>query len=1254
MPPIPRALRLVASAAVLLLPLFLHAASAPALSAFSLPWSDASEGVTNLASWQEPIPVDAPFVEVDAASHYSWKGKRLRVLGVNVTAGSAFPSHASADAHAARLARFGINGVRFHHLEAPWEPNNVLVDYSTGGSRSLSSDRLDKLHYFVAALAQKGVFSNINLLVSRQFSASDGLGSEITQLSWKDQQILGFFNASALALQKEYATQLLTAANPHRAGHSLAQDPAVMAVEILNENGLLQKWYEGVLDTLPATYAAQLRTAWNTWLRTRYASTAEVLTAWGALDVPLGAEKLVNGGFANGTASWVLEQHSGAAASVSVTSDFSGQASARISVTTPASTGWHLQFNQAGLSLEQGQVYTLSFWAKASVAGARLSAGIGRAHTDYAGLSPYLSPTLGTAWTQYQLTFQSGVNESNARFNLSDFGGSALTLWIAGASLKPGGKLGTLGEGISLESGNVPNTLRKPTGSAPSTAQTRDWMAFCLSLERAYWDTMKAHIKDTLGYRGVVWGTIISNSPPNTQAGLDAMDSHAYWQHPSWPAGLDWDPVQWTLPNVAMVNSPIDNTLAMIARQRVAGYPHNVTEYQHPSPNSYSGEGPLLSAAIGALQDWDSLWFFEYGTGTAEHVNGFFDMSGHPSKLANTLVAAALFRRGDLRAARREHIVAQTPATELNSALTKGGAWSIADGSHLGVPAALAPQSRLLLAIGEEAEGLAVMPTAPSESVLESDTAQLRWDTSVPGKGVVTVDAPLTKMLTGFPNGRRFELSGVSLVPGALRLGWCSLSLVMTEGRGFAHAGGGRILVVATGDQENTGQVWKDSTRNSVGSNWGRAPVLVEPVQAEVELPVEAARVNAWALDVRGQRLSSVVVTQRDGKAVLSLGGNGTTLWYEVVVAPVASAVAPVITAEPLGTVVGAGQPVSLSAGVEGWPTPVLQWYKGDIALIGANTETLHITSFAAGDEGLYKLSATNGAGTVWTRQAQLVLPATAASDSGRLVNVSTRAEVRTGEQAMVAGFWIEGTRDVLLRAIGPRLADFKVPNVLPDPTMRLEPSGGGAVLATVDNWIVGDTAMTQLFDRVKAFGLASSDKESCHRIALPSGGFTATVTGVDGSTGNGMVEVYDLGEGAEGRLLNLSTRSYCDSSSSDYTLILGFSITGTAPKKVLIRGVGPTLVGFGVASGISDPRITLHEVTPDQPIRVLRRNDDWGDDGATPALAASFEQTHAFALPTGSRDAGLCLWLEPGLYTVTLESKAGAGVGMVELYEVR
>ena len=56
-----------------------------------------------------------------------------------------------------------------------------------------------------------------------------------------------------------------------------------------------------------------------------------------------------------------------------------------------------------------------------------------------------------------------------------------------------------------------------------------------VDLENRYWEEMRHHIKETIGYQGLVFGTIISNSPPNVQAQLDVVDSHAYWQHPVFP-----------------------------------------------------------------------------------------------------------------------------------------------------------------------------------------------------------------------------------------------------------------------------------------------------------------------------------------------------------------------------------------------------------------------------------------------------------------------------------------------------------------------------------------------------------------------------------------------------------------------------------------------------------------------------------------------------------------------------------------------
>ncbi|HVU25017.1 MAG TPA: carbohydrate binding domain-containing protein [Opitutus sp.] len=933
------------------------------LQPFALPWNDATDGITSLQAWQ-PFPAGAEgWVNVSPAGHYQVNGRRIRFLGVDVTVESCFPSHDRAAAHAARLARFGFNAVRLHHMDASWDPNNVLIDYSRGNSRSLSADRLERLHYFVAQLAAHGIYSDVNLLVSRGFLPGDGLGPEISQLNWKDQHVLGFFMDAALDLHREYATELLTAPNPYRGGLSLAEDPAVAFVEIMNENGLLQKWYENVLDTLPAPYLSALQQKWNAWLKTRYASTAALLDAWGAVNEPLGNNLLLNGTFAGGSSSWFLEQHETAVASAVGTNDFNGGPALKITETAAGNASWHVQLTQGSLTLSAGQIYTISFWAKAANA-TPLSTTLTRTGpNDYSAVNSSLSVTLGSTWQHYTTTFQGGSTESSVRLAFNGFGDRTATVWLADVRFQTGGQLGGLPDGASLEAGNIPTVLHNPLdGSAATAGETHDWIAYVFDAEKKYWDAMKSHIHDTLGYRGLVWGSIISNSPPNAQAGMDAMDSHAYWQHPQFPPNDDWDPVHWTVNNVSMVNSPESSTLTGIARQRVAGYPHNVTEYQHPSPNTYASEMPLLVAAYGALQDWDGIWYFEYLTGTDEYVTSYFNTGGHPGKMTNNLIAAALFRRGDVSPAISDVTVAFTPEREIETARISGAAWSIADGSHIGMAPALTYLSRLALSIGEDAPGRAAPPIMPTPDVISSDTGELSWDSSVAAKGVVTVNTPRSKAVIGFVNDRSFSLGGVTIAPGTTRQDWCTVALTLLDGPSFDYAGAGRGVIVATGDQENTGQVWTDSSRTSVANNWGIAPTRVEIVPATITLPVAASRVSVWSLDARGNRLLPVTVSDSDGHAQFNLGQNGTTLWYEFDIAA-AAPVAPTVVDQPRVWLSADAAVLTASAG--GYPTPTVQWTRNGAAVADATVSTLSLLNLTPGQSGLYSATFSNGSASV-------------------------------------------------------------------------------------------------------------------------------------------------------------------------------------------------------------------------------------------------------------------------------------------------
>src|SRR5688572_8425727 len=94
------------------------ASSAPAAEMFPfvLPWDDAAPGVTNVSSWLEKPAGAAGFVGVQNGHLSNPKG-RIRFFGVNMAFGGNFPTHADAEKIAARMAKFGINCVRFHHLD---------------------------------------------------------------------------------------------------------------------------------------------------------------------------------------------------------------------------------------------------------------------------------------------------------------------------------------------------------------------------------------------------------------------------------------------------------------------------------------------------------------------------------------------------------------------------------------------------------------------------------------------------------------------------------------------------------------------------------------------------------------------------------------------------------------------------------------------------------------------------------------------------------------------------------------------------------------------------------------------------------------------------------------------------------------------------------------------------------------------------------------------------------------------------------
>lgn len=271
----------------------------------------------------------------------------------------------------------------------------------------------------------------------------------------------------------------------------------------------------------------------------------------------------------------------------------------------------------------------------------------------------------------------------------------------------------------------------------------------------------------------------------------------------------------------------------------------------------------------------------------------------------------------------------------------------------------------------------------------------------------------------------------------------------------------------------------------------------------------------------------------------------------------------------------------------------------------------------------------------------------------GTLRNLSTRGQVGTGSNILIAGFVVGGSspKQILIRAIGPTLSGFGITGALAD--SQLELFKGTTRIALNDNW-AGNTAITSASVTVGAFQLTANSLDAVVLAQLYPGAYTAQVSGVGGRTGVALVELYDVDSVAAfapQKLINVATRGVVGTGENQ--LIAGFVVNGTTTKKVLIRGVGPTLTSLGVTGALADPVLQLIQ-TKGSTRTVVRENDNWETGNDVALITAATTKAGAFPLTSGSKDAVLLLNLPPGTYNATVSGVGGTtGVGLVEVYEV-
>jgi len=360
--------------------------------------------------------------------------------------------------------------------------------------------------------------------------------------------------------------------------------------------------------------------------------------------------------------------------------------------------------------------------------------------------------------------------------------------------------------------------------------------------------------------------------------------------------------------------------------------------------------------------------------------------------------------------------------------------------------------------------------------------------------------------------------------------------------------------------------------------------------------------------------------------------------------------VVPTLLVPPAAVTTGTGARVVFSVLATDPTALTYQWRKDGADLAGATAAVFALPRVTPADAGSYTVVVRNAVGgAIVTAPAPLAVTAQAYTPpAATLINLSARAQVGTDANVLIAGFVVggSGSKKVLIRAVGPKLGAYGVPGVLADPKLELTTLQGTS-LAANDDWGSSDAAaIAAAASAAGAFALDGGSKDAALIATLPAGSYTAIAKGVSDTTGIALVEVYDLDRPAAARLLNLSARARVGSDAQ--ALIAGFTVVGTAPRSVLVRAIGPTLGGLGVAGVLPDPQLTLQVLGGP----VVASNDNWdATNGA--AITAAAQQIGAFALNAGTRDAALLSSLSEGQYTPVVTDRTGqAGIALVEVYE--
>jgi len=206
-------------------------------------------------SFLNPEPAGASgYITVKDGHFADGAGNHIRFFGDNVTFGNGFPDKETASKIAVRLKKLGYNVMRFHHMDMRPTPRGIWKENLT----EFDPEQVDKLDWFISELKKNGIYTNLNMHVSRNYP-----DAEYEHHHFNFGKSLDQFYRPYIDMQKDYARDLLSHKNPYT-GTTYLEEPAIAFVEVNNENSLLSNWW--LLPELKGDHRKAMAKMWKSWL----------------------------------------------------------------------------------------------------------------------------------------------------------------------------------------------------------------------------------------------------------------------------------------------------------------------------------------------------------------------------------------------------------------------------------------------------------------------------------------------------------------------------------------------------------------------------------------------------------------------------------------------------------------------------------------------------------------------------------------------------------------------------------------------------------------------------------------------------------------------------------------------------------------------------------------------------------------------------------------------------------------------------